>query len=86
MNEEEEGMNTSNEEEEQTITSVQTSLPNVEFDKLWDSLVFDDNIKFDLLQYINTSLFFSSKGSFLNSFIIIYFFIIFIICYFYFQI
>uniref|UniRef100_A0A8D8U8B3 Pachytene checkpoint protein 2 homolog n=2 Tax=Cacopsylla melanoneura TaxID=428564 RepID=A0A8D8U8B3_9HEMI len=51
--------NGSGEPSEITCSSNRCALPSEEFHGLWDSLVFDDNIKQMLLQYAETSMKFS---------------------------
>jgi hypothetical protein len=57
----EEGEEEINEEEESIPACKQWSLPNLEFHNLWESLVFDEDIKNDLLNYSSTSMIFSDK-------------------------
>eukprot|EP00058_Branchiostoma_floridae_P019450 XP_002604940.1 hypothetical protein BRAFLDRAFT_58489 [Branchiostoma floridae] len=37
-------------------------MPNADFDGIWDSLVFDSDVKLELLRYAYTTLLFSDKG------------------------
>jgi hypothetical protein len=49
-------------EQEEIPACKQWMLPSVEFDQQWDSLVFDDNIKSNLLEYAHTTMLFSDKN------------------------
>ncbi|KAK9500549.1 hypothetical protein O3M35_001793 [Rhynocoris fuscipes] len=48
--------------EEHTTAATYTELPSAMFDGLWESLVFDTNIKDNLLQYARTMLLYSKCG------------------------
>ncbi|XP_078690105.1 pachytene checkpoint protein 2 homolog [Branchiostoma floridae x Branchiostoma belcheri] len=37
-------------------------MPNADFDGIWDSLIFDSDVKLELLRYAYTTLLFSDKG------------------------
>ena len=49
-------------EQEDIPACKQWMLPSLEFDQQWDSLVFDDNIKSNLLEYAHTTMLFSDKN------------------------
>ena len=46
-------------EEDKVVTLQEHTLPSKEFLGLWESLVFDNNLHYDLLDYIHTALLFS---------------------------
>ncbi|GIX95911.1 pachytene checkpoint protein 2 homolog [Caerostris darwini] len=48
-------------EDEQQI-STQWTLPTQEFNDVWDSLIYDSNVKDELLNYVETALDFSDKS------------------------
>jgi SpoVK/Ycf46/Vps4 family AAA+-type ATPase len=52
-------LSASSEEEEKVVTLVEHTLPSEQYFGLWESLVFDDNLQYDLLDYIHTALLFS---------------------------
>jgi SpoVK/Ycf46/Vps4 family AAA+-type ATPase len=50
-------------EENQNIAACSIwELPNVEFDGLWDTLVYEESIKRNLLEYISTAMLFSDRN------------------------
>ncbi|KAL9649362.1 hypothetical protein ABK040_016189 [Willaertia magna] len=55
------GGGSSNNEEELTACK-QWILPNINFEGLWESLIFDDCIKYNLLEYVSTTMLFSDLG------------------------
>ncbi|KAK3579945.1 hypothetical protein CHS0354_020842 [Potamilus streckersoni] len=57
----EEGHGVEELEEEDLAAASHWILPSKEFDGLWDSLVFDDDIKSKLLNYATTTLLFSDR-------------------------
>ncbi|XP_026534103.1 pachytene checkpoint protein 2 homolog [Notechis scutatus] len=60
----EEGSTTENldEEDEHIVAANQWLLPTVEFHRLWESLIYDAEIKSDLLNYVTTTLLFSDRN------------------------
>lgn len=54
-----EGPSEEYDEDEQTHNAVQWALPSAHFQGLWESLIYDTNIKDDLLQYATSTLLFS---------------------------
>ncbi|XP_077159074.1 pachytene checkpoint protein 2 homolog [Paroedura picta] len=60
----EEGPNTENleEENENIIAANHWELPTAEFHGLWESLVYEDKVKSDLLDYVTTTLLFSDRN------------------------
>ena len=47
---------------EDIVACKQWALPNVSFDGLWESLIFDENVKHNLLEYASTTMLFSDSG------------------------
>uniref|UniRef100_A0ACB8FTP7 Pachytene checkpoint protein 2 n=1 Tax=Sphaerodactylus townsendi TaxID=933632 RepID=A0ACB8FTP7_9SAUR len=60
----EEGPSTENleEEDENIIAANHWALPTAEFHGLWESLVYDNEVKSDLLDYVTTTLLFSDRN------------------------
>ncbi|XP_034272263.1 pachytene checkpoint protein 2 homolog [Pantherophis guttatus] len=60
----EEGSTTENldAEDEHIVAANHWLLPTVEFHRLWESLIYDAEIKSDLLNYVTTSLLFSDRS------------------------
>ncbi|XP_054847681.1 pachytene checkpoint protein 2 homolog isoform X1 [Eublepharis macularius] len=60
----EEGPSTENleEENENIIAANHWVLPTAEFHGLWESLIYDDEVKSDLLDYVTTTLLFSDRN------------------------
>ncbi|XP_026558162.1 pachytene checkpoint protein 2 homolog [Pseudonaja textilis] len=60
----EEGSTTENldEEDEHIVAANHWLLPAVEFHRLWESLIYDAEIKADLLNYVTTTLLFSDRN------------------------
>jgi len=48
--------------EEEVPAAQHWILPNQDFQGVWENLVYDTNIKWDLLQFVSTSLLLSDKG------------------------
>jgi hypothetical protein len=44
-----------------TIASEHTELPCAHFDDLWDNLVFDDDIKHEMVDYVNAIMMMSDR-------------------------
>uniref|UniRef100_A0A914X7M8 AAA+ ATPase domain-containing protein n=1 Tax=Plectus sambesii TaxID=2011161 RepID=A0A914X7M8_9BILA len=49
-------------DEDHTVGSHQWELPNADFDDMWENLVFEDNIKNELLTYVYALLQIADKG------------------------
>ena len=48
--------------EEEVPAAQHWMLPNQEFQGVWENLVYDTNLKWDLLRFVSTSLLLSDKG------------------------
>ncbi|KAH7879535.1 P-loop containing nucleoside triphosphate hydrolase protein [Lentinula edodes] len=55
----EEFSNSTNEDDDETMAATVRELPNRSWEGLWDSLIYEDNIKLKLLDYIHATLVFS---------------------------
>ncbi|KAJ3778370.1 P-loop containing nucleoside triphosphate hydrolase protein [Lentinula raphanica] len=58
----EEFSNSNNEDDDETMAATVRELPNRSWEGLWDSLIYEDNIKMKLLDYIHATLVFSDAG------------------------
>ncbi|KAJ4472279.1 P-loop containing nucleoside triphosphate hydrolase protein [Lentinula aciculospora] len=58
----EEFSNSTSEDDDETMAATVRELPNRSWEGLWDSLIYEDNIKMKLLDYIHATLVFSDAN------------------------